>query len=307
MMSITIRNFTYEDMPKIITLLNKDREGSYEFRPLTTESFRSWLQEGRLRILVAEKDGNIVGSAGYSDGYWGEEISWLITTGDEAKNGAEAVLLQQVEKYVRKGMLFVALDEGSPRINELKQKGYNVEGGMFHMVAKLRCEKTLPEIPEDMLIRSLKINEEKAFVEAVNLGFQTERVKIGDIGKWKEESPPFDEQWITVAEVDGRIVSVVVAKPDIWFNKHFDKKRGYLGPAATLPEFRAKNLASALTVRAMNFLLAKGMDSVALYTSDMNAPSVSLLKKIGFEVSHHWIFVRKHFDKLSSDQSRIIC
>ncbi|HVO85673.1 MAG TPA: GNAT family N-acetyltransferase [Candidatus Eisenbacteria bacterium] len=308
MMPITIRCFTYEDMPKILKLLNKDRQGSYEFRPLTNQSFRSWLQEGRLRILVGEKDGKILGSAGYNDGYWGEEISWLITLRSKEEKNTEVVLLEQIEKYVRKGMLFAALDEGSPRIEEMKQKGYKTEGGMYHMIAELRNERTIPNLPDGINIRSLRRDEEKAFVEAVNSGFQTERVKMGDIEKWKKESPPFDEEWISVAEINTKIVSVVVSKPDVWYNEHFDRKRGYLGPAATLPECRGKNLASALTVRAMNFLLAKGMDSVALYTAELNASSVSLLKKIGFEVGHHWIFVRKHFDKIgSSSSSQTIC
>lgn len=66
------------------------------------------------------------------------------------------------------------------------------------------------------------------------------------------------------------------------------QRRGYLGPAATLPEFRGRGLASALTQKAMNFLFVKGMDSVALYTGERNKPSVHLLKKLGFRVGHHW-------------------
>jgi len=63
---------------------------------------------------------------------------------------------------------------------------------------------------------------------------------------------------------------------------HF--KRGYLGPAATLPEFRNKHLASALTAKAMNFLFEKGMDSVRLGTSEQNISSITLLRNLGFQV-----------------------
>jgi len=293
-MAITVRCFTYNDMPTVIAQLNKDREGSYEYRLLTDKTFRSWLQQGRLRILVAEKNGQFLGSSGYNDSFWGEEISWLITPDDEDRKIAEAALLEGVEKYVRKGMLFVALEEGSPDIEEWSQRNFKLEGGMYHMVAKLRTERTLPSIPEGVVVRSLRKDEEKAFVKAVNMGFQNERVKIGDIRKWKEESPPFDEEWVSVADINDKIVSVVVGKPDSWYNKSFKGNRGYLGPASTLHEHRGKNLASALTVRAMNFLLAKGMDSVALYTSEQNAASFALLKRIGFEVSHHWRFMRKY-------------
>ncbi len=297
-MAITIRSFMYKDMPTIIELINEDRKGSHEYQLLTNETFRSWLQEGRLRILIVERDGQFLGSAAYNDSFWGEEIAWLITADDNEKKTVEALLLERIEKYVRKGMLFAVADEGSPKIEEWIQRGYKLEGGLYHMVAILRNERSLPNVPEGIVLRTLRKDEEAAFVETVNSGFQSERVKTGDLKKWKHESPPFDEEWVSVAEINGRIVSVGVAKPDTWFNEFFKGKRGYLGPAATLPEYRGRNLASALTVRAMNFLLSKGMDSVALYTSEQNAASFSLLKRIGFEVSHHWRFMRKHFENL---------
>jgi ribosomal protein S18 acetylase RimI-like enzyme len=147
-------------------------------------------------------------------------------------------------------------------------------------------------------LRSLRLHEEKEFVETVNAGFGWERVRAGDVQRWKIESPPFDEEWIQIAEVNGTMVSVVVAKPDMYYNGFFNGRRGYLGPAATLPEHRSKNLASALTVRAMNFLLEKGMESVALYTGEQNLSSMALLRKLGFRISHHWQFMRKNLSKL---------
>jgi ribosomal protein S18 acetylase RimI-like enzyme len=118
---------------------------------------------------------------------------------------------------------------------------------------------------------------------------------MGDIQKWKTESPPFDEQWIHVAEIDEKLVSAVVAKPDIGYNRFFNAKRGYLGPATTLQEHRRSNLASALAVRAMNCLFMQGMDSVCLFTSQTNIQSIALLQKIGFEIEHGWNFMFKHF------------
>ena len=100
-----------------------------------------------------------------------------------------------------------------------------------------------------------------------------------------------------MAESEGRILSVVVAWPAVKFNQFFGAKRGYLGPAATVPEYRSKSLASALTVRAMNFLCEKGMNTVVLHTSEQNVPSVTLLKKIGFEVGHHIKFLRKRIKR----------
>ncbi|MEM3442608.1 MAG: GNAT family N-acetyltransferase, partial [Candidatus Bathyarchaeia archaeon] len=191
--------------------------------------------------------------------------------------------------------IFTSVDAGSPKIQEWMERGYVPEGGMLHMVARLDGVKPLPKVPEGTIIRSLNPNEEAQFVQAVNAGFGWERVEIGTIERWKRESPPFNEKWIHVAEFKNKIVSVVVSKPDTKYNEFFGGKRGYLGPAATLPEFRGQNLASALTQRAMNFLFEKGMNCVALYTAEKNIPSVTLLRKLGFEVGHHWKFMTKTF------------
>jgi ribosomal protein S18 acetylase RimI-like enzyme len=60
-----------------------------------------------------------------------------------------------------------------------------------------------------------------------------------------------------------------------------------------LPEYQGRNLASALTVRAMNFLFQQGIDSVCLFTNEANSPPNKLLQKIGFQVEHHWKLLQK--------------
>jgi ribosomal protein S18 acetylase RimI-like enzyme len=88
-----------------------------------------------------------------------------------------------------------------------------------------------------------------------------------------------------------------VAKPDTDAMKYLHLNRGYLGPATTLPEFRNKHLASALTARAMNFLYKKGMDSVILGTSEQNVSSIALLRSLGFRVENIRKILRKELEK----------
>jgi ribosomal protein S18 acetylase RimI-like enzyme len=298
-MSIQIRSFIDKDLSTIVKMVNETRQGSYEFTPYTKERLQEWLQGGKLKILIAEENGEVLGSGAYYDGYWGEEIEWLIAKERPDRNAIENTLLRETEKFVQRGTVFTVVDAGSPKIHEWTERRYSAEGGLYHMAAELDSIKPLPSVPEDIVIRSLRKEEEERFVETVNMGFGTERVRMGDVEKWKSESPPFTEEWIHVAEAANRIVSVVVAKPDTRFNTAFKGNRGYLGPAATLPEYRCKNLASALTRRAMSFLFEKGMNSAALYTSEQNAPSVALLQKLGFKTGHHWKFMRR---KLSQPQ-----
>jgi ribosomal protein S18 acetylase RimI-like enzyme len=292
-MRVQVRSFSEQDLPNIIRLLNDAYKEAYEFTPYTEDKLRSWIQEGNVKILVAEENGEVSGSVAYRSGHWGEEIEWLTASEKTNRRLTENTLVSEIEKQVKGEKVFTVLDAESPKINEWTERGYKPEGGLYQMLARLDGVKPLPKVPEGITIRSLRPSEEREFVEATNAGFGEERVKLGVIQKWKTESPSFNEEWIHVAEVENKIVSVVASRPDAEYNEFFDGKRGYLGPAATLPEHRGKNLASALTRRAMNFLFEKGMDSVALYTSEQNIPSVTLLKKLGFKPGHHWKFMRK--------------
>jgi ribosomal protein S18 acetylase RimI-like enzyme len=161
------------------------------------------------------------------------------------------------------------------------------------MIARLDGFRPIPRVGENVILRRLRKDEEKEFVEAVNAGFGHKRLEMGDLETWKAVDPPFAEDWVQVAEIDGRIVSVVVAKPDTDSVKYLNLKRGYLGPAATLSEFRNMHLASALTARALNYLFEKGMDSVRLGTSETNVSSNALLRNLGFQIEDAKKILRK--------------
>ncbi|MBX5328650.1 MAG: GNAT family N-acetyltransferase [Candidatus Bathyarchaeota archaeon] len=296
-MTFKIRNFTEKDLPVLVKLLNDAYRGTHEFTPYTEEDLLSWIRDGNLTILMAEENGEVIGSVSYRSGHWGEEIQWVVASQKPNRKLVEDALIREIEKYVKGETVFSAVDAGSPKINEWIERGYKPEGGLYHMIAKLDGKKPLPEVPEGIILRTLKPAEEKAFVEAVNAGFGWERIQQGTIERWKKEHKVFNEEWIQIAEYNNQIVSVVVAKPDTEYNNFFGAKRGYLGPAATLPEHRGKNLASALTRKAMNFLFEKEFDSVALYTAEQNLPSVTLLQKLGFQIEHHWKFMKKTLSK----------
>ncbi|MCR4405176.1 MAG: GNAT family N-acetyltransferase [Candidatus Acetothermia bacterium] len=74
---------------------------------------------------------------------------------------------------------------------------------------------------------------------------------------------------------------------------HYHTKRGYLGPAATLPEHRGKGLGKALTARAMNFLRERGLERVSLYTWEGNPPALRVTRGLDFRASHEWKILTK--------------
>jgi ribosomal protein S18 acetylase RimI-like enzyme len=294
-MTVQIRGFVKKDLSALVKLLNEVNEGSYEYIPLTEDEIRARIQEGTFQTLLAEENGETVGSVTYNDGFWGEEIRWLAVQERPDRKLVENALVSQVERFVRGETVFTSVDAGNPRISDWIERGYKPEGGLYQMISKLECVRSLPAVPEGVTIRSSRPDEEKKVVETVNSVFGWERLKLGFVEKGKIESPHFDEEWVHLAAVEDRILSVVVAWPAVKYNTLFGARRGYLGPAATVPEFRSKKLASALTVRAMNFLFEKGMDTAVLHTSELNVPSVTLLRNIGFEVGHHIKFLRKNF------------
>ena len=281
-MTIQITEFAKRHLPAIVKLLNDEYRDHDEFIPFNEERVRSEIQNRRLRLLVAEENGEAQGFIGtHSHENSEEHITWLAATKGQNQKAIENVLVDALEKNAKTDAILTMIDEGSSKIADWTNRGYKLQPGFQRMSAKLDGLKPVPKVDEDTKLRTLRTDEEEQFVEAVNRGFGWKRLELGDLKNWKTEDPPFTEEWVQVAEVKEKIVSIVVAKPDTDSMKYLHLNRGYLGPAATLPEFRNKHLASALTARAMNFLYEKGMDSVILGTSEQNVSSITLLRSLG--------------------------
>lgn len=291
---IKVREFRKNELSTIVSIINEVYKGSYEFIPYTESSFIDEIERRGLKILVAEEQGEIKGLISYECGGWGEELDFLCVKECENKDIIENMLLQEAEKLVVGEKLFIVLDAEKIDYEKWIERGYRPEGGLYHMIAELSEIKPLPSVPKGFVLRSLRKGEEEEMIKTVNLAYGRERLTMDSIRKWKKEDPAFNEKWIHIAEYDRKIVSVVVSRRDVKYNNYFGARRGYLGPAATLPEFRGKGLASALTRRAMNFLFSKGLDSVGLYTEETNEASINLLRRLGFKTMHHWKFLVKY-------------
>lgn len=297
-MTIQILKFESRHLPTIVRFLNEEYRDSQEFIPYTEGRVLSQIRRRDLKILVAEENGNVLGLVGTHLEERGEEnISWLAADEGPNRRIIENTLVNEVEKNAKGDTVTTTIEEGSPRINDWINRGYVLNPGWLRMSAKLDRLKPIPRVSEGIKLRSLRPDEEEKLIEVVNTGFEWQRLELGDLETWKSEDPPFNEDWVQVAEIDERIVSAVVAKPDTDYNGYLHLNRGYLGPATTLPEFRNKHLASALTTQAMNFLFKKGMNSVRLGTSEQNVSSITLLRSLGFQVD----IVRKILRKKLKD------
>lgn len=285
------------DLSATVKLLNKTGPiyGRYEFVPYTQASFLSEIKENDEIVLVAEND-EIEGFVALSR-HFDEEISQLCVRPGTGQKRIEDLLVAEIEREVKGEEVGLMVSSKSARIADFVRRGYEVEGGLYHMLAKLTSLCPVPPVPKGYVLRNLASDEENALVKAVNTAFNRERIQKGVIKKWISEDVILDETWIHVADFKGKIVSAVVARRDAEYNRYFGARRGYFGPVATLPSHARKGLATALARRAMNFLFNKGMDSVAMYISETNIASISMFKKLGFKVKHRWKFLHKNLKK----------
>ena len=291
---IRVLEFENEHLATVVRLLNDEYRDSHEFVPFDEERVLSQIRRRGIGIFVAEENGSVLGLIGtHLEERQEEHISWLAVRKGSDRRTVEDTLVTAVERKAEGDTVITTVDEGSSRINDWINRGYDLNPGWLRMSAKLDHSKPVPKTAEEFNLRSLTVGEEAKLVEAINTGFGWRRLELGAVENWKSEDPPFSEDWVQVAETREKIASAVVARPDTDYNKYLHLKQGYLGPATTLPEFRNKHIASALTVQAMNLLLEKGMNSARLGTSEQNISSITLLRTLGFQVDNVRKIMRK--------------
>ena len=293
-MNVQISEFADRYLATAAELLNGVYRGSYEFIPFNEKRVASQIRRHVMKVLVAEENGVALGLVGtHLEERSEENISWLAAREGYNRRIVEDLLVDAVERRAKSDTVSTTVEEGSPKIRDWVDRGYSLNPGWLRMSARLDGLKQAPRVAEGISLRSLRLGEEEKLVEVMNAGFGWRRLELGTIEGWRSEDPPFNEDWVQVAEAGGRIVSAVVARPDTDYNRYLHLRRGYLGPAATLPDFRNKHLASALTAQAMNFLFDKGMNSVRLGTSEQNSSSITLLRSLGFQVDNVRKILRK--------------
>ncbi len=288
-----LRPYRQEDLPELVHLVNEVYKSSYEFIPYTDEKLHKELKDARAVYIATDERGRVRGLARLHREWYGEEIRLCVLPGPE-HHKTEELLLSAIEQEASNERVSTVIDVANhQQLNFFISKGYQAESSFYQMIATLDEPRFLPPLPQGYHLRSLGPDEEEAFVQLVNTAYEGERLRPGAFTRWKTEDPAFTTEWVHVAEYKGRLVAAVVARTDREFNKHYHAKRGYLGPAATLPTHQGKGLGKALTARAMNFLRERGLQQVSLYTWEGNPAAVSVTQSLGFRVGHQWQILAK--------------
>lgn len=283
-----IRPYREKDLSELVTLFKEALQGRYEFISYNEEKLRAELEGASTVLIAVDQRGRILGLARLHREWYGEEIMLCVQPGLECEK-LEERLLSAIEQHARSSEVTVVVDaEDRERLAFFVSEGYRPESSFYQMIGELERPRPVLQPPEGYHVRSLRLDEEEALIQVVNAAYEGDRLQPGVLARWKAEDPAFSPEWVQVAEFSEELVAAVVARADREFNLYYRAKRGYLGPAATLPEHRGKGLGKALTARAMNFLREQGLGQVSLYTWSGNAPALRVTKSLGFRISHEW-------------------
>jgi len=290
---VEIRPYREGDLPQLAGIWNEARRGSHEFIPHTEERLKEELKGACCVLVAVGEDGEPLGFSLLAREWYGEEIRLYARPGPNREE-IERRLLAAIEEEAETGELVTLVSaEDRMRLEFFEAEGYKPESSLYQMIIELSGHWTSPQVPSGYLLRSLRPDEEEALIRVVNTAYQGERLRPGVLERWQEEDPAFKPEWVQVAEHQGRLVAAVVARTDREFNLHYKAKRGYMGPAATLPEHRGRGLNKALTVRALDLLREQGLERACLYTWSGNAAALRVLRSLGFQVGHEWKILEK--------------
>jgi GNAT superfamily N-acetyltransferase len=280
-------------LPEVVSLANEAEAGTYEFIPYSEEGLQAELKEASSVLLSTDDQGRVAGLAHLSRQWFGETFTLYFRPGPGQWEVAD-LLLAALEPRTQTDELSTSVEPSDrERLDFFLGRGYRTGSSLYQMTANLDRRRRLPRLRAGCIIDGLKADEEEALIRLANTAYAGERLRPGILARWQAQDPGFSADWVKVVRCDGNLVAAVAARSDREYNEYYRANRGYLGPAATLPDYRGKGLSQALTARAMNFLRERGMPSVCLYTWEGNKPAVKLTTNLGFRVAHEWKILGK--------------
>ena len=291
-----LRPYGESDIPELTELVNEALRGSHEFIPRTERDIQERLAGASCILLAADEDDRIAGLAYLRQDWYGETLTLSVRSGRSQDEVAD-LLVPIIEPQNKTGIVTTSIEsQNQARLALFAARGYTRESSLYQLVAPLEHPLALPQVAAGYVVRSLRPDEEEAFIRLANASYQGERLRPGILARWKEGDPTFDSDLIQVAECEGQLVALVAARSDSAYNRLYGGRRGYLGPAGTMPAHRGNNLSKALTARAMNLLRERGMQTACLHTWDKNPSALAVATSLGFRVNHEFIVLHKAFD-----------
>jgi len=284
-----IRKASSCDIQMMITLSNEAYGNSYEFTGFSQTDFP--LDKSDNFALVAESDQTPIGCVMIESPSAFDpneaEITILAASSKHRTRDLEEALIEAAENNVQVACTSFWVPADNEKTSWLPLRGYEIEPGYSHFVAALTA---LPKEPvvEGVRVRSMRESEESQVIDVVNAAYGKRRLTQDHFDRWRREDPLFNEDWVLVAISDGKMVGVLCLRQDLQYNRVLRRRRGYVGPAATLSQYRSRGIGKALNWHGMKFLKAQGLNEASLYTAENNLPVYRMVSALGYERRYTW-------------------
>lgn len=145
-----------------------------------------------------------------------------------------------------------------------------------------KCDIPTPEVPAGYEIRTYRNGDEEDWAECINRAYSTTPnpadFMAEKIAKDWVKTPYFMPDGCFFALHEGKIVGAFMA----WRQVDVGPRRGRLHWLGIDPAHRRLGLAKVLTVRAMEYLLSHGLDSIYLDTAYAFKPAMEMYSSFGF-------------------------
>ena len=293
MSSLGIRVAAPEDAERLTELLNAISFALYGEPDLTVDELRPFLSNPRLEILVAERDGDFVGSA---DRRIEDERDrcWLDVR--VLKDGKEVgtALLREIERRAAsdadpgaRAMTYVSsLDETMRGVVEAA--GYRPIRASFEMAIALD-DPPEPEWPNGIEVSTFEAEDEQAVhaahQEAFRDHWEHKDISLDEWRGWFLETPTFDPTLWFVAKDEGEIAGLSLCRVH-WSG---DPQHGYVSVLGVRRPWRKRGLGTALLQHSFREMKRRGMTRASLgVDAESLTGAVGLYERAGMSVDRRY-------------------
>lgn len=288
-----IRAAAPEDADRLIELLNAISIDLFGEPELTVEELRSFLSNPRLEVLVAERDGRVVG-CGERRREEERDRCWLDVRVPAGETEVGDVLLRELERRagleVEPGarvMTYVSsLDETVHGVVEAA--GYRPIRASFHMTIELD-DPAEPEWPTGIEVAPYQAEDEVAVhathQEAFRDHWEHRDMSLEEWRGWFVETPGFDPALWFVAHDGEEIAGLSLCRVD-WSG---NPQRGFVSILAVRRPWRRRGLATALLQHSFGEMKRRGMTRGSLGVDAENLTgAVALYERAGMSVERRF-------------------
>ncbi len=169
-----------------------------------------------------------------------------------------------------------------------------IKSGGIRMQRSLEGRLPEEETASGYTVRPLEPGEEAAWVTLFNTCFRHEGTEwtLDDFRRQYKEAPCFDYGRVFIALKGEALVGTATA----WEHDFGDGPAGLVHWVGVRPEARGKRLGTALSVRVLEELAARGYSDAWLNTSRQRKAAVKLYQQLGFKVHSEACTYTRHLN-----------